>query len=58
MQKLIDMLSIKKEDILFMGDRLNEGGNDYPVKALGIDSMEVSKWQETALIIEAIIQVT
>ncbi|HEX5395031.1 MAG TPA: HAD-IIB family hydrolase [Candidatus Saccharimonadales bacterium] len=58
MQKLLDLLSITKEEVLFMGDKLVEGGNDYPVKAMGIDSMEVSHWQDTALIIQAILYVT
>ena len=55
MKKLMEMLSIDKEDILFIGDRLQEGGNDYPVKAFGIDSIEISKWQETADEVEAIL---
>jgi phosphomannomutase len=42
---------------LFIGDRLKEGGNDYPVKAMGIDSLEISHWQETALAIQAILHV-
>ncbi len=58
MQKLLDLLSISKEEVLFMGDKLIEGGNDYPVKAMGIDCMEVSHWQDTALIIEAILYVS
>lgn len=58
MQKLLDLLSISKKDVLYIGDKLNEGGNDYPVKAMGIDCMEVSHWQETALVIEAIIKTT
>lgn len=57
MKKLIDKLGIKKEEILFMGDRLNEGGNDYPVKAMGIDSIEVSHWQDTAIAIQSIVHV-
>ena len=57
MQKLLDSLSISKEEVFFMGDKLMEGGNDYPVKMMGIDSMEVSHWQDTALIIEAILYV-
>lgn len=56
--KLLNMLSISKEDILFVGDRLQVGGNDYPVKAMGIDCMEISQWQETAMVVEAIIQVS
>lgn len=58
MQKLLDMLSISKKDVLFIGDRLAEGGNDYPVKAMGVDCMEISHWEETALVVEAIINVT
>ena len=57
MQKLMGRLKLKKSDILFIGDRLIEGGNDYPVKAMGIDCIEISHWQETALAIEAILHV-
>ena len=57
MQKLIEQLSIHKEDILFFGDKLQEGGNDYPVKAMGIDSLEVSDWHDTAFALEAILHV-
>lgn len=55
MRKLMDELKISKEEILFIGDRLAEGGNDYPVKAFGIDSLEISVWEETALVVEAIV---
>jgi hypothetical protein len=58
MQKLLDLLNISKNDVFFIGDRLEENGNDYPVKAMGIDCMEVSDWQDTALIIEAVLSVT
>jgi phosphomannomutase len=54
MKKLMELLDISKNDILFIGDRLQEGGNDYPVKAFGIDSIQISHWQETASAIEAI----
>lgn len=57
MKKLIELLKINKEDILFIGDRLQEGGNDYPVKAMGIDSFAISHWQETALAAEVILSV-
>lgn len=58
MKKLMEMLEIGKEDILFIGDRLQPGGNDYPVKAFGIDSLEISNWQETAVAVEAIAHVS
>lgn len=48
MQKLMDMLIISKDDILFFGDRLQVGGNDYPVKEFGVDTLEVSDWEQCA----------
>ncbi len=32
-------LEIGKDEILFVGDRLDEDGNDYPVKAMGIAAL-------------------
>lgn len=58
MEKLIDAIKIDKDEILFIGDKLQEGGNDYPVKAMGIDSIEVEGWEQTALILEGIISVS
>ncbi len=58
MQKLIEEMSISKDDILFIGDKLQEGGNDYPVKAMGIDTIEVERWEDTARVLEGILGVT
>lgn len=58
MEKLMQMLAISKDDILFLGDKLQEGGNDYPVKAMGIDSLEVTRWEDTALVLEGILHIT
>lgn len=30
----------------FLGDKLDEGGNDYPVKAMGIDHQRDRDWQD------------
>ena len=57
MEKLMEELSITKLDILFMGDNLQEGGNDYPVKAMGIETIDVNHWPDTAIAVEAIIKV-
>lgn len=54
MRKLMELTQVISDDILFIGDRLEEGGNDYPVKAMGIDTIAVKKWQDTALIIETL----
>jgi HAD superfamily hydrolase (TIGR01484 family) len=55
MRKLMNILEIGKDDIFFIGDRIQVGGNDYPVKAMGIDTLEISKWEETAQAIEVIL---
>lgn len=57
-KKLIELLDVTKKDVLFVGDRLAKGGNDHPVKAMGVDCLEVSRWQDTALVIRAILAVT
>ncbi len=57
MQKLMEAIDIGMDDILFFGDRLQEGGNDYPVKAMGIDSLEVSRWEDTVGRLEAILAI-
>lgn len=57
MRRLIELTEVPQEDILFVGDRLEEGGNDYPVKAMGIDSIAVTKWQDTVLVVEALVKV-
>ena len=57
MKKLMEILEVTKEEILFFGDRLAEGGNDYPVMAMGIDSLEVSSWEDTVLALKAILAV-
>lgn len=54
MEKLMQEIEVSKEEILFVGDKLEEGGNDYPVKALGIDCIAVEGWENTALVVETI----
>ena len=39
------MLGLGLGDMLFIGDRLDEGGNDYPVKALGVPCVAVGGWR-------------
>ena len=56
--KLIELLAVTKKDVIFVGDELSKGGNDYPVKAMGVDCLEVSRWQDTALVIQTILAVS
>jgi HAD superfamily hydrolase (TIGR01484 family) len=58
MAKLLEHLSITKQDILFAGDKMDPGGNDYPVKAFGIDSIAVRNAEDTVILLEGIIAVS
>lgn len=48
MTRLAEHTGIDLADMLFIGDRLDEGGNDYPVKAMGVPTIAVDGWEETA----------
>jgi HAD superfamily hydrolase (TIGR01484 family) len=55
MEKIKAELGLDNADILFVGDRLDSGGNDYPVKAMGISCVAVQEWQQTAIFIRGLI---
>lgn len=56
MDKLMKKTGHNKEDILFMGDKIVEGGNDYPVEQMGIDCIAVRNWEDTSYAVEAIVK--
>jgi phosphomannomutase len=55
MQKLADLTGIALDDMLFIGDRLDPNGNDYPVLAMGVECYAVDGWEETADYLEKLI---
>lgn len=55
MQKLVDMTGIPKESMLFIGDRLDPAGNDYPVKAAGWPTHAVDGWEDTVTAINCVV---
>jgi HAD superfamily hydrolase (TIGR01484 family) len=55
MKRLMEQLNLEKSDILFIGDALQPGGNDYAVKAMGIDCIEVDGPAQTLKEIEKIL---
>lgn len=55
MRKLEEHTGISLDDMLFVGDRLDPDGNDYPVKALGVDCHEVTGWEDTVAYLEALL---
>ncbi|SJN15870.1 hypothetical protein FM104_00635 [Microbacterium esteraromaticum] len=55
MQKLAEHTGIRLTEMLFYGDRLDEGGNDYPVLAIGVPSIAVDGWEDTADKLDALL---
>lgn len=55
MYKLRDMLKISIKEMLFMGDALFDGGNDYPARTTSADCIQVRDPRETKRVIEAVI---
>ena len=54
-RKLRDLLGISMRAMMFIGDALFVGGNDYPVKEAGVVSIPVRGPQETKPVTQAII---
>jgi len=55
LRRLTEVTGLKPTEILFLGDAMYEGGNDYPVKAAGIDSIAVRDVAETRSVVAGII---
>jgi HAD superfamily hydrolase (TIGR01484 family) len=53
MRKLAELTGIGFDEMVFVGDRLDPDGNDFPVVALGIPTHAVEGWEDTADYVEA-----
>ena len=54
-RKLRDVLGVGIPEMIFVGDAVFPGGNDYPAKEAGALSIEVKDPHETKRVIEAIV---
>jgi phosphomannomutase len=54
-KKLREILNIKKKEMIFIGDAIFPGGNDYPAKEAGVASICIKDPNETKRVIEGII---
>jgi HAD superfamily hydrolase (TIGR01484 family) len=54
--KFIGRIDAELSDLLFIGDRLDETGNDYPVYAMGVTSIPVHHWTDTLATVDAIVE--
>ncbi|MBN9190378.1 MAG: HAD-IIB family hydrolase [Microbacterium sp.] len=52
MQRLVEQTGIPLDEMLFVGDRLDPDGNDYPVLALGVACHAVTGWEDTAAFLD------
>lgn len=55
MRQLADATGIALDDMLFVGDRLDPDGNDYPVLAIGVPCHAVEGWQDTVEYLQALL---
>jgi phosphomannomutase len=55
-RKLMTQLHAAPQELLFVGDRLDEAGNDYPVLAAGVPCVPVTSWQDTLIVIAQFIE--
>jgi len=55
MRQLSEQTGIALDDMLFVGDRLDPDGNDYPVLAMGVTCHAVEGWEDTATFLESLI---
>ena len=55
MRKLRDILGISLKEMIYVGDALFRGGNDYPAEQVGVISIPVRGPEDTRRVIEAII---
>jgi hypothetical protein len=54
-KKLRDILNISLKEMIYVGDALFPGGNDYPAEEAGVVSIPVKNPHETKRVIETII---
>ncbi len=55
LKKLRDASGIPLDGMMFIGDAIFPGGNDYPAKQLGLDTVRVRDPQDTLSVIAAIV---
>lgn len=54
-QRLCDTISINKSEVLYIGDALEPGGNDFNVKEAGFDTISVTDPSDTQILITQIL---
>ena len=57
LRKLLPEAGVSADEVLFLGDAIFPGGNDYPAKEMGLDTIKVESIEDTRRVIETIVLV-
>ncbi|MCL2514553.1 MAG: HAD-IIB family hydrolase [Microbacteriaceae bacterium] len=55
LEKLVQVTGIPVSDMVFVGDRLDPAGNDFPVVRTGVRTRAVDGWQDTVAYLEGLL---
>lgn len=55
-RRLLGLLDASRQELVFVGDRLDVGGNDHPVLELGVPCVAVAAWPETLTVIAQLVR--
>lgn len=54
LRKLLPVAGVVAAEVLFIGDAIFPGGNDYPAKEMGLDTIKVDDIDQTRLVISTV----
>lgn len=54
LKKLLPVAGVRADEVLFIGDAIFPGGNDYPAREMGLDTIKVDEIEQTRLVISTI----
>jgi phosphomannomutase len=54
LKKLLPEAGVSAQEVLFIGDAIYPGGNDYPAKEMGLDTIKVDEIEQTRLVISTV----
>jgi len=54
LKKLLPVAGVDAAEVLFIGDAIYPGGNDYPAKEMGLDTIKVDEIEQTRLVISTV----
>jgi HAD superfamily hydrolase (TIGR01484 family) len=54
LKKLLPAAGVSAAEVLFIGDAIYPGGNDYPAKEMGLDTIKVDEIEQTRLVISTV----